>query len=697
MSWPIRRLLLSLFALFVPAVGLLIGGCVPQTGQAPQASAAAELIPRQLVFGNPDKSTVRISPDGTRISYRAAVDGVMNVWVGPIDDPAAAKPVTHDTNRGIRRYFWAYTNRHIIYLKDAAGDENWRVYSVDLETGDEVDLTPIENVQVRIQQVSHRTPQEVLVAINQRDPSKHDVYRLDIGSGEMSLVEENLGFVGFVSDDDYEIRLATAMTPDGGMEIHRKGDDGWENFLQVPQEDTLNTGPIGFDRTGTVCYMNDSRGRNTSALVALDLLTGETEVLYEDPRADVDNVLVHPVDLTVQAVASTYERREWKILDDSIAADLEYLSGVADGEINVLARSQDDRRWVVGYDLASEPYAYYLYDRDEGEAKYLFTHRGALEEASLAGMQAAIIPARDGLDLVSYYSLPVGSDTDGDGRPENPMATVLLVHGGPWGRDAWGFNSEHQWLANRGYAVLSVNFRGSTGLGKSFTNAGDREWGRKMHDDLLDAVDWAAGQGITDPERVAIMGGSYGGYATLAGLTLTPETFACGVDIVGPSNLITLMNSIPPYWKPLFEMFAARMGDPRTEEGRALLTERSPLTHVDKISRPLLIAQGANDPRVKQAESDQIVEAMRAKEIPVTYALFPDEGHGFARPENRLAFYAIAEAFLADCLGGTVEPIGDDLEGSSIQVPAGAEQIAGLQGLLEAPAPQEAEVAEAAE
>ena len=672
------RLLLPLLAL------LALPACAPP---AAEVTGPPELIPRQTLFGNPDKSRVRLSPDGSQISYAAAVDGVLNIWVGPADDPAAARPVTNDTGRGIRRYFWAYTNKHIVYLQDIGGDENWRVYGVDLETGEARDLTPIEGVQVRIQEVSHRTPETILVAINQRNPRAHDVYRLDITSGELEMVEENPGFMGFTTDSDYNVRLANRITPDGGMTVYQKRGDDWDELLVVPQQDTLTTTPVGFDATGEVCYLIDSRGRDTAALVAMNLASGATEVLYEDPRADVDEALVHPTELTVQAAASTYERREWKVLDESIQADLDYLATVADGELNVVDRTLDDGRWIVGYELADRPYSYYLYDRQAKRADFLFTNRAALEEATLAPMHSTVIEARDGLDLVSYYTLPVESDADADGRPESPVPMVLDVHGGPWSRDSWGYDGRHQWLANRGYAVLSVNFRGSTGLGKALTNAGDQEWGGKMHDDLIDAVEWAVAEGITAADRVAIMGGSYGGYATLAALTFTPETFACGVDIVGPSNLVTLIESIPPYWAPMIEMFALRMGDWRTEEGRALLTGRSPLTHAEKIVRPLLIGQGANDPRVKQAESDQIVAAMQAKGIPVTYVLFPDEGHGFARPANALAFNAVAEAFLAQCLGGRAEAVGDDFEGSTIQVPAGAEGVPGLVEALPVPPP----------
>jgi dipeptidyl aminopeptidase/acylaminoacyl peptidase len=408
------------------------------------------------------------------------------------------------------------------------------------------------------------------------------------------------------------------------------------------------------------------------------LTHGKQTVLSEDPRADVSDTLIHPTEKHVQAVAFTYERKHWQILDLTLTHDMAYLRSVSGGDIEITSRTLDDRVWIVAYVLDNGPIRYYRYDRDTRQAHFLFTNRQALEGLTLAHMHAVVIPSRDGMHLVSYYTLPVGCGSKDDHRPATPLPMVLLVHGGPWARDTWGYDPLHQWLANRGYAVLSVNFRGSTGLGKAFINAANREWGTRMHDDLLDAVEWATQQGIADADRIAIMGGSYGGYATLAGLTFTPDTFACGVDIVGPSNLVTLLESIPPYWQPQIELFATRVGDHRTDEGRAFLTERSPLRYADRIQRPLLIGQGANDPRVKQPESDQIVDAMQANDIPVTYALYPDEGHGFARPENSLSFYAIAEAFLAACLGGGYEPIGDDFRGSSLTVPVGAEHVPGL-------------------
>ena len=644
------------------------------------ASTTPPLIPRRVLFGNPDKTATQISPDGRQLSYLAPVDGVLNVWVSPIDDPAAAQPVTQDRGRGIRFYGWAYTNTHILYIQDQGGDENWRLYSVDLTRGATVDLTPVEGTQARIQQSSPDFPDELLVALNDRAPELHDIYRINIRTGERQLVLQNNGFAGFMSDDAFQLRLAMRMTPDGGSELLKPDvAGGWSPWMQIAMEDTLTTSPVGFNKTGDTVYMLDSRGRNTAALTSLALDSGTPTVLAENPQADIDGMMVHPTEKHIQAAASTYDRKQWQILDVTITHDMAYLRQVSPGDIEVISRTLDDGMWIVAYVVDDGPVRYYRYDREARQATYLFSNRQALDGLSLAKMHAVVIPARDGLNLVSYLTLPRGSEhADDPQRPATPMPMILLVHGGPWARDAWGYNPWHQWLANRGYAVLSVNFRSSTGLGKDFINAGNREWGAKMHDDLLDAVAWATQQGIADPARIAIMGGSYGGYATLVGLTFTPETFACGVDIVGPSNIVTLLESIPAYWQPQIELFAKRVGDHRTEDGRAFLAERSPLSYVDRIQRPLLIGQGANDPRVKQAESDQIVQAMQAKGIPVTYALYPDEGHGFARPENNMSFNAITEAFLARCLGGRFERLGDDLAGSSVIVPTGAEEIAGL-------------------
>lgn len=641
------------------------------------------LIPRKLLFGNPDKASAQISPDGAQISWLAPLEGVLNVWVAPADNPGAARPVTRDTGRGIRFYGWAYSGTDLIYLQDGDGDENWHLYTVHLESGEILDLTPLEGIHAQIQGVSPQQPGHILVGLNDRDAQFHDIYRIDLATGERSLVLQNDGFAGFVTDADFRVRFAVRMTADGGAEyLERDDSGGWRPFITVGQEDSLTTGLVGFDRSGETLFLIDSRGRDTAALKSVQLIGGIETILASNARADVSDTLTHPTERTVQAAAFTYERKEWQVLDAAIAADLEFLATVADGDLEVLSRTLDDSCWIVAYLLDDGPVRYYRYLRERREAQFLFTNRAALEGQPLVKNHPVTIAARDGLNLVCYYSLPRESDRYNSGLPDLPLPLALLVHGGPWARDEWGYNPVFQLLANRGYAVLSVNFRGSTGFGKGFINAGNQEWGGRMHTDLVDAVQWAVGQGIADPERVGILGGSYGGYAALVGMTFTPEVFACGVDIVGPSNLITLMNTIPPYWQPQIDLFTSRVGDYRTEEGQEFLLQRSPLTYVDNIRRPLLIGQGANDPRVKQSESDQIVAAMQEKNISVTYVLYPDEGHGFARPENNLSFFAVAEAFLAEHLGGRYEPAGDDLAGSSLTAPVGAEYVPGLAAAL---------------
>jgi len=631
-----------------------------------------------MLFGNPDKTSVQISPDGAQIAYLAPLDGVLNVWVAPRDDIAAARPVTHDTGRGIRVYFWAFDSVHLLYMRDKNGDENWRVYAIDLATDTIRDLSPFEGVQARVQEVSPNFPGEILMALNNRNPQLHDIYRANLATGELTQVRLNEGFLNFLTDANFKLRAASRMTADGGIEMFRPMGNTWELWEKIPAEDALTTDPVAFDKSGNFLYMLDSRGRNTAALTACNLVSGETTVMAQDALADISGVIMHPSQRYLQAASSTYERKHWQIFDPALEPDLTVLRAVEPGEVEITSRTLDDRFWTVAYVLDDAPVHFYLYDRQSRQARFLFSNRKDLEGQPLAKMKSAVIKTRDGLDMVIYYTLPVGSDSINPGIPHQPLPLVSIPHGGPWARDNWGLNAWHQWLSNRGYAVLSMNFRSSTGFGKAFLNAGNLEWGGKILEDQVDAVQWAVQQGIADPHKVAVMGGSFGGYSALAGLAFYPEIYACGVDLVGPSNLITLLESIPPYWKPMLENLTTRMGDHRTPEGRALLHKHSPLGSVERIRVPLLIGQGANDPRVKKAESDQIVQAMQAKQLPVTYVLYPDEGHGFARPANNLSFNAITEAFLAQCLGGRYEPIGDDFEGSSLQVLEGAAVVPGL-------------------
>lgn len=646
------------------------------------------LIPRKIFFGNPDKTSVQISPDGRHLAYLAPRDGVLNLWVAPRDNLDAAQPITHDTGRGIRFFYgWAYTNRHLLYIQDENGDENWHFYSVNLETQAVKDLTPFKGVQSRFQAISPFFPEEIIVGLNNRQPEWHDLYRVNLITGDRVLLVQNDQYADFLVDDQYRVLLAFRTTPEGGKEIFKRADQGeWESWNMIPAEDSLTTYPVGLDKTSDVLFMKDSRGRNTAALIAQNLATKQTTLLAEDPQADAHRVLCHPTEKHVQAVSFIYERKRWQILDPAIESDLNYLRMVAEGDVEIVSRTLDDKFWVALYLVDDGPSRFYLYDRQQRAVRFLFTDCQALENQPLVKMHSVVIQSRDGLNLVGYYSLPLGSDSNGDGIPDQPLPMVFNPHGGPWWRSFWCYSDWHQWLANRGYAVLSVNFRASTGFGKDFTNAGNLEWGGKIMEDQMDAVQWAIAQGIANPQKVAVFGGSFGGYSTLAGLTFYPETYACGVDLFGLSNLITVIENIPPYSKPILEVFMTRVGDYRTEAGRALLKKHSPLTYVDRICRPLLIGHGANDVRVKQAESEQIVNAMQARHIPVIYVLYPDEGHGFDRPENNLSFYAIAEAFLAKCLGGRYEPIGDDFKGSSLQVMTGMADVPELSEAMAAKA-----------
>lgn len=606
------------------------------------------LIPLKVFFDNPDKAGPQISPDGKRLAYLAPEEGVLNVWVrtvGKTDDQA----ITKDRKRGIRQYFWAENNEQIIYLQDKDGDENWRVFAVNLATKEEKNLTPFDGVQARVNAVDSKFPNEILISINNRDPQLHDIYRADLKTGKLTLEAQNdQGFIDWQADHDFKIRGAGKFTPDGGLEIvvRENADSAWRTLTKYGPEDALGSGPVAFTPDGKGLYMHSSVGSNTAQLREVDLATGKEKVLASDDTYDVTGEFIHPTKHTIQAVAFLKDRLTWKVVDPSVADDFAAIGRIRDGDFSIINRDQADKTWLVAFDIDNGPVHYYAYDRGTKKGTLLFTNRKALESLTLAKMKPISFKARDGMTIHGYLTLPPGVEAKN-------LPMVLNVHGGPWARDTWGYDGEAQWMANRGYAMLQVNFRGSTGYGKQFLNAANREWAGKMHNDLLDAVNWAVKEGVADPKRVAIFGGSYGGYATLVGLTFTPDVFACGVDIVGPSSLITLMQTIPPYWKPMEVVFWDRVGHP--EKDAEFLKSRSPLHFADKITKPLLIAQGANDPRVKKAESLQIVEAMKKAGKDVQYIEYPDEGHGFARPENRLDFYAKADKFLAKYLGGRAE------------------------------------------
>ncbi|WP_082674424.1 S9 family peptidase [Thiohalocapsa sp. ML1] len=662
-----------IFVLLLTALLLAAASFVHAAGSATESTGAAEppLIPLEVLFGNPTRAQARIAPTGEHLSWLApSADGVLNVWVQPVDRSAEPRQITDDKVRGIRFHGWSWDGKRVFYLQDQGGDENWHLYAVDLDGGGTRDLTPFEGVRAENLTTDPEHPGEVLIGLNKRDPSVFDMYRIDLASGEVTLDTENPGDVlGWLTDADFRIRAAEAKDPDTGDDIVRvreREDAPWRELLRFPFGE--NGSAFGFDKSGDTLFVTSSLGSDTTRLLAVDAKTGETrQTLAQDPKSDVAGVILHPTEHRIQAVEFDYLKPEWRLLDNSLKPDFAYLRGVADGEIIIADRTLADERWIVAFQPDDGPMSYYLYrrgaDGTEPTAELLFVTRPELKDYRLTNMQPVEINARDGLTLPGYLSLPAGIE---GARPPKPLPMVLLVHGGPWARDQWGYDPQAQWLANRGYAVLQVNFRGSTGFGKAFLNAGNNQWGvGAMQHDLTDAVQWAIEQDITAPGRVCIMGASYGGYAALAGLAFTPDLYACGVDIVGPSNIRTLFESIPPYWAPAKKELVLRVGD--VENDAELNRRLSPLFHVDRIDDPLMVLQGANDPRVKIAESDQIVTAMRAKDLPVTYVVFPDEGHGFARPENRLDANARIERFLAEHLGGQVEPE-QAIEGSTAEV-----------------------------
>jgi dipeptidyl aminopeptidase/acylaminoacyl peptidase len=611
-----------------------------------------DLIPRNVLFGNPQRISPHISPDGTRLAWIAPHEGVLNVSVAPIGasgvDWDAAQVVTDDTDRGIRAYTWARDDRHLLYVQDTGGDENWRLYDVDLDTMAKRDLTPFEGIQARIiaTRKSHRD--EVLVGVNRENPQLHDVFRLDLKTGELTKLIENPGYAGWLADEDMVVRGAVNPLPEGGFDVLVRDDaeSDFRTLFTISADDAPNTDVLAFTGDGKSLIAISSLGVDTGRLVRIDLASGKEQVLLEDPDADVTGAVLHPDTREPQIVLVLKDRADYRVLDPAVQADFDAIRALDAGDPQLAGRDEADATWLVAFTNDAGPVRYYAFDRATRTGRFLFDSRPEMARYELARMEPFSFTTRDGLTVHGYVTFPPGGGRSG-------LPAVLDVHGGPQVRDVWGWNPEAQWFANRGYLCIQVNYRGSTGYGKAFVNAGDREWGAKMHDDLIDAVGYVVEQGWADRDRIAIYGGSYGGYAALVGAAFTPDLFRCAVDIVGPSNLQTLLETIPPYWAPAKAQLYKRVGNPETD--REFLWSRSPLSRARDIRIPLLIAQGANDPRVKQAESEQIVAALAEAGIDYEYMLFPDEGHGFAKPANRIKFYAAAERFLAKYLGGRFE------------------------------------------
>jgi len=625
-----------------------------------QDSKLPPLLDRELFFDNPEISGGQLSPDGKFISFVKPYNGVMNIWVKTLEEPfASARPLTADKQRPVRSYFWSRDGKYILYVQDKGGDENFNIYAVNpaeqapagAEVPENRDLTNLKGVRVQIYSVPKTDPDAIYIGLNDRDPAWHDLYRMKLSTGERTLIRQNSGedrITGWIFDWDDQLRLAMRANADGSNDILRVDDNG---FTPIYTTNVFETAyPVAFDKNNQRVYLITNKGDDVdlTRLILLDPKTLKEEFVEADPRQRVDLGDVAFSDLRREIIYTSYEddrnRLYWK--DKDFEADYKRISEQLPGVEPYFARTTaDERFWIIGSYSDVDPGTTYLFDRVTKKLTFQYRPRPNIPVEHMANMQAIRYPSSDGLEIPAYLTLPKGVE------PKN-LPLIVMPHGGPWARSGWGFNSYAQFLANRGYAVLDPNFRASTGYGKKFINAGNNEWGRKMQDDITWGIKYLVKQGIADPAKVAIMGGSYGGYATLAGLAFTPEVYACGVSIVGPSNLITLLNSIPPYWESIRTVFHKRMGDPSTPEGEADLKKMSPLFSADKIKSPLLVVQGANDPRVKQHESDQIVVALRDRGFPVEYIVAPDEGHGFARPVNNMAMLAAAEKFLARHLGG---------------------------------------------
>jgi dipeptidyl aminopeptidase/acylaminoacyl peptidase len=633
------------------------------------------LIDRELIFGNPEISGAQLSPDGKYLAFQKPWKDTRNIYVKGVDEPfSAARLLTAELKRPIPAYFWSRDSKYILYVKDKDGDENYNVYAVDPGTkplaGADApaarDLTGLKGIRVELVDVPKNDPDTIYIGLNDRDKAWHDLYKLKVSTGEKTLVRKNTDRItDWKFDLQGNLRLATRSAENGDTEILRVDSDKFTKIYSCNVFESCYT--IRFEKGGKLAYMETNKGADMdlSALVLFDPETGKTEMAESDPLKKVDFGGAVFSEATDELAYSFYQddhlRRYYK--DKGFEADFKWLTGKLPGkEISRTSSTLDEQFWLVSAFSDTEPGETYLFERKTHKLTLQYKVREKLPRGALAEMQPVRYKSSDGLEIPAYLTLPKGI-------PGKNLPTIIFPHGGPWSRDVWGYNGYAQFFANRGYAVLSMNFRGSTGYGKKFLDAGNREWGRKMQDDVTWGVKYLVDEGIADPKRVGIFGGSYGGYATLAGVTFTPDLYAAAVEMFGPSNLITLLESIPPYWESIRQMFYQRMGDPATPEGKAMLVERSPLTSAGKIKTPLMIAQGANDARVNHAESEQIVIALRDRGFPVEYLLIPDEGHGFARPVNNMATVMATEKFFAQYLGGRYQ------EGGTPEVTARLREI----------------------
>jgi dipeptidyl aminopeptidase/acylaminoacyl peptidase len=615
------------------------------------------IIDRDLLFGDPEIAGAQLSPDGKYLAFIKPLDKTRNVWVKKIGEPfAAAKPVTAVTKRPIGGYSWSRDGKFILFVQDEGGDENFNVWAVNPadspKAGEKApaakNLTAAEKVAAQIVHVSKVDPDTLFVGINDRDKAWHDIYKVKISTGERTLVRKNTDKVaGWEFDQKDNIRLASMVAGNGDQEHFRVVGDKLVKFATCTVFESC--GSLRFHKDGKRIYYLSNAGSDTDLinLYLMDPETGKQELLESDPlkRVDFSGAIFNDDD-DMEAVIFYDEKRRIYFKDKAMEADFNLLSKRFPGrDVNVTSRTRDNSTWLIAVNSDVEPGEVYVFDRKSKKTDLQYKVREKIDRSLLSSMKPISYPSSDGLVIPAYLTTPKGLEAKN-------LPLVVVPHGGPWARDMWGYNGMHQFLANRGYAVLSPNFRASTGFGKKFLNAGNGEWGRKMQDDITWGVQYLIKQGIADPKRVAIMGGSYGGYATLAGVAFTPDVYSAAVAIVAPSNLITLLDSIPPYWEAGRKIMYTRMADPGTPAGKADLQRMSPLHAASKIKTPLMVVQGANDPRVNQAESDQIVIALRDRNYPVKYLVAPDEGHGFQKPINNLAMFVAVERFFEQHLKG---------------------------------------------
>ena len=641
------------------ATAVICFGNIFQTRVSAQpANGLPPIIDRELFFGDPEIVGAQISPDGKFIAFIKPFKGTRNVWVKRTEESFdKAKPITADTQRPIPAYFWSRDGKYILFVQDKAGDENYLVYAVDPNAapaaGQDVpaarNLTDVKGVRAEIYAVPRTDPDAIYVGLNDRDNAWHDLYKVKISTGERTLVRKNTErIVGWTFDLKDQLRLATRVADNGDTEILRVDDKG---FTKVYSCNVFEgCGPVRYHKDGQRVYFETNRGSgiDLTQLELFDPATGKEELIESDPLRRVDLGDATFSEVTDDLVATSYidDRTRVYFKDKSYEADYNLLQKKFPGmEIDFASGTKDERLWLIDVGSDTDPGDTYLFNRETKNLALQYHIREKLNRDYLAPMKAIRYKSSDGLEIPAYLTLPKGAEAKN-------LPLVAFPHGGPWARDNWGYDPFAQFWANRGYAVLQPNFRGSTGYGKKFIDAGNKQWGDKMQDDITWGVKYLVSEGIVDPKRVGIMGGSYGGYATLAGVTFTPDLYAAAVDYVGPSNLNTLLETIPPYWEAGRQLFYQRMGDPTTPQGKAQLDRQSPLNSANKIKTPLLVVQGANDPRVNKREADQIVIALRDRGFPVEYIVAPDEGHGFHRPVNNMAMFSQAEKFFAKYLGG---------------------------------------------